>query len=211
VNFIYSGKAHPADEPGKSLIKSVLDIQDDLYRMSGGMIRLVFIPGYDMAIAKMMVSGVHAWLNCPKRPLEASGTSGMKAAMNGIPNVSIMDGWWVEGYHDGRTGWKFGFEAPVDGTGLSEDPDSLLYEEDAASFYDLLPEVLAEFYLPDRRQRYIDRCIMNLALNAPIFNTHRMAAEYVARYQLQLPPDLEERLKRFQRLYCSDDEVCPTP
>ncbi|MGD9949963.1 MAG: alpha-glucan family phosphorylase, partial [Desulfobulbus sp.] len=114
INFVFAGKAHPADEPGKYVLKLILDNQEELYRRSQGLGKLIFIPGYDMHIAKLMVAGVHAWLNSPKRPLEASGTSGMKAAMNGVPNISIMDGWWVEGYHEGLTGWKFGYEGPVD-------------------------------------------------------------------------------------------------
>ena len=88
-----------------------------------------------MQIAKILVAGVHCWLNSPKRPLEASGTSGMKAAMNGVPNISIMDGWWVEGYHDGATGWKFGHEGPIDTASLSESREELLYSEDSSSFY----------------------------------------------------------------------------
>ena len=139
VNFVFSGKAHPADEPGKSLIKSVIDLAEELYNRSNGLVKLVFVPGYDMSIAKLMVSGVHTWLNSPKRPLEASGTSGMKAALNGIPNISIMDGWWVEGYHDGKTGWKFGYENPVDEESLSEDHSDFLYSEDSVNnFYYLL-------------------------------------------------------------------------
>jgi len=155
-----------------------------------------------MAIAKIMVSGCHSWLNSPKRPLEASGTSGMKAAMNGVPNISVMDGWWVEGYHGGKTGWKFGYEGPVAEANLSEDPDTLLYEEDSDSFYQLLPEVLRTFYeAPDR---YLDIAINNLQLNVPIFNTHRMVAEYVQRYELQLDTATEERMKRFRQLYLSE-------
>ena len=151
VNFLFAGKAHPADEPGKSVLKLILDNQEELYTRSKGLGKLVFIPGYDMHVAKLMVSGVHAWLNSPKRPLEASGTSGMKAAMNGVPNISIMDGWWVEGYHEGQTGWKFGHEGPVEDADLSEAPDALLYTEDAAAFYDLLPSVLQTFYAQPNR------------------------------------------------------------
>ena len=127
------------------MLKLILDIQKELFTLSKGLARLVFIPGYDMAIAKMMVSGVHAWLNSPKRPLEASGTSGMKAAMNGVPNLSVMDGWWVEGYHEGKTGWKFGYEGPVEEANMSEDPATLLYDEDSVSFYSILPEILEHF------------------------------------------------------------------
>jgi glycogen phosphorylase len=204
VNFIYAGKAHPSDEPGKDLIRNVLAIQEELYLKSNGLAKLVFIPGYDMHLAKMMVAGCHAWLNSPKRPLEASGTSGMKAAINGVPNVSIMDGWWVEGYHHGQTGWKFGYEDSVSPEHLSEQPASLLYNEDSASFYAVFPEMLRLFYDPALHDQYIDKCLANLALNCPIFNTHRMAAEYTARYDLNLAPKVQREMEKFRRLYCSD-------
>lgn len=202
INFIFAGKAHPSDEPGKTVLKEILHIQEELYNQSKGLAKLVFIPGYDMVIAKMMVSGAHAWLNSPKRPLEASGTSGMKAAMNGVPNISVMDGWWVEGYHNGQTGWKFGYEGPVADADMSEDPDSLLYEEDSLSFYRLLPDVLETFY--EKPDQFLDIAINNLHLNVPIFNTHRMIAEYVQKYELQLDPETEERMTRFRELYHSE-------
>jgi starch phosphorylase len=204
VNFIFAGKAHPADEPGKSLIKIILDVQAELYERSNGLAKLVFIPNYDMAIAKIMISGVHAWLNSPKRPLEASGTSGMKAAMNGIPNISILDGWWMEGFHEGKTGWKFGLDTLVDIEPLSEEPASLLYEEDSTSFYELFPQVLKEFYEPQLREKYIDKCINNIILNIPIFNTHRMIAEYCRNYDLKLAPQVSKKVKNFQKLYQSE-------
>lgn len=204
INFLFSGKAHPADEPGKSVIKLILDYQKELYINSHGLVNLIFIPNYDMHIAKMMVAGVHTWLNNPKRPLEASGTSGMKAALNGVPNFSIMDGWWAEGYHEGQTGWKFGHEGPVDDADLSESPEALLYAEDSASFYKTLPLVLEEFYENESHGRFIDKAIMNLCLNIPIFNTHRMAAEYLQRYQLKLAPSLQSRMDDFAALYNSN-------
>ncbi|MDH3329896.1 MAG: alpha-glucan family phosphorylase, partial [Desulfobulbaceae bacterium] len=204
VNFIYAGKAHPQDEPGKSVIKLILDIQEKLYIQSKGLAKLIFIPGYDMEIAKMMVSGSHAWLNSPKRPLEASGTSGMKAAMNGVPNISVMDGWWVEGYHDGQTGWKFGYEGSVDEANMSEDRHTLLYEEDSLSFYNLLPRILRTFY--EEPERFLDISINNLQLNVPIFNTHRMAAEYVQKYNLKLDAKTTGQLTSFRELYQSEDE-----
>ena len=202
INFIFAGKAHPADEPGKSVLKLILDNQEKLYRQSEGRAKLIFIPGYDMSIAKMMVSGVHAWLNSPKRPLEASGTSGMKAAMNGAPNISVMDGWWVEGYHEGLTGWKFGYEGPVDTADMSEDPESLLYAEDSLSFYNLLPKILDIFY--DHPEQYMQIAVNNLRLNVPIFNTHRMAAEYVKKYDLQLDDNTNAAVRAFQKLYQSE-------
>ena len=204
INFLFSGKAHPADEPGKSVIKLILDYQEELHKKSQGLVNLVFIPNYDMHIAKMMVAGVHIWLNNPKRPLEASGTSGMKAALNGVPNLSIMDGWWVEGYHEGLTGWKFGHEGPVDEADLSESPEALLYAEDSASFYKILPAVLEEFYEDESQKRFLDKAIMNLSLNIPIFNTHRMAAEYLQRYDLTLPPQQQARMDELAKLYDSN-------
>ena len=204
INFLYSGKAHPADEPGKTVIKHLLDRQEELYRKSEGLVKLVFIPNYDMKIAKMLVAGVHCWLNSPKRPLEASGTSGMKAAMNGVPNISIMDGWWVEGYHDGATGWKFGHEGAIDSASLSESREELLYFEDSSSFYELLPLILDAFYDKTNSRIFLDKGINNLLLNIPIFNTHRMAAEYLQRYGLVLPAARAREMERFAQLYCSD-------
>jgi starch phosphorylase len=205
VNFIFAGKAHPADEPGKKLIQQVLDVQADLYQRTNGLAKLVFIPGYDMYIAKLMVSGVHAWLNSPKRPLEASGTSGMKAAMNGVPNISIMDGWWAEGHHNGQTGWKFGMETDIAESCLSENKAALLYDEDAASLYAMLPEVIKTFYDPELHDLYLDKCIKNIELNIPIFNTHRMAAEYVDRYGITLPPATAKQVKALRQAYTSNN------
>ena len=203
LNFLFAGKAHPADEPGKSVLKLILDNQKKIHEKSNGLVKLIFIPGYDMKIAKLMVAGVHAWLNSPKRPLEASGTSGMKAALNGAPNISIMDGWWVEGFHQGKTGWKFGHEGPVEEANLSEDPASLLYAEDSESFYKLLPLILDAYY-DEGRRGFMDKAIKNLQLNMPIFNTHRMAAEYVREYNLSLPARSSAGIEHFQSLYRSD-------
>lgn len=202
VNFLFAGKAHPADEPGKVLIKHILETQEILYQKSHGLAKLVFIPGYDMQIAKMMTAGVHAWLNSPKRPLEASGTSGMKAAMNGVPNISIMDGWWVEGFHAGKTGWKFGIETEIDHQSLSEEQGALQYAEDSASFYKLFPQILKCFYT--EKDAFLHKAMMNFILNVPAFNTHRMVAEYTDKYQLSLPESINEHLREFRALYRSD-------
>jgi starch phosphorylase len=204
VNFVFAGKAHPSDEPGKGIIKLLIDRQKDLYEQSNGLAKLIFIPGYDMAIAKLMVAGVHAWLNTPKRPLEASGTSGMKAALNAVPNLSTMDGWWVEGYHNGKTGWKFGVETTVTEANLSEDAAFLLYEEDSISFYKLFPEILKSFYDQSLRHQFIDKCVNNIALNAPIFNTHRVTAEYMRLYGMPLSPPVEKRMQKLAALYDSN-------
>ncbi|WP_136810045.1 alpha-glucan family phosphorylase [Desulfosediminicola flagellatus] len=204
INLVFAGKAHPADEPGKNVLKYLLSLQQKLHEKSNGLANLIFIPGYDMEVAKMLVSGVHAWLNCPKRPLEASGTSGMKAAMNGVPNISIMDGWWVEGYHNGSTGWKFGHEGPIESSSLNESREELLYFEDSSSFYTLLPNVLTEFYSAELSNDFIDKSIMNLSLNVPIFNTHRMAAEYLQRYDLVLQEHQMAEMAGYAKLYSSD-------
>jgi len=204
VYFIYSGKAHPADEPGKHVLMDLLNRQQELLEKSNQLAKLIFIPGYDMSIAKILVSGVHCWLNCPKRPLEASGTSGMKAAMNGVPNVSIMDGWWVEGYHNGSTGWKFGREGTISQESLCEKPEALLYQEDSNSFYELLPTLISDFYHSAKDNVFLQKGIENLRRNIPIFNTHRMAAEYLQRYQLDLPEEQISKMEGYAKLYSSD-------
>lgn len=204
INFIFAGKAHPADEPGKAVIKTILSYQEELYKKSDGKANLIFIPNYNMKIAKMLVAGVHAWLNTPKRPLEASGTSGMKAAMNGVPNISSMDGWWVEGFHNGETGWKFGHEEPIDATSLSESREKMLYKEDSLSFYKTLPEILKAFYERDKRPEFMDKSLKNLTLNLPIFNTHRMIAEYLNKYELKLDSEQKNSMDHFSQLYSSD-------
>jgi len=204
VNFIFAGKAHPSDEPGKSIIKLLIDRQKELYEQSNGLAKLIFIPGYDMAIAKLMVAGVHSWLNTPKRPLEASGTSGMKSALNAVPNISTMDGWWVEGYHGGKTGWKFGIETTVSESCLSEDAACLLYEEDSVSFYKLFPKILKTFYDETMRSQFVDKCINNIVLNGPIFNTHRVTAEYMKLYNLPLADPVQKRMAKLATLYNSN-------
>jgi starch phosphorylase len=110
----------------------------------------------------------------------------------------------MEGFHDGKTGWKFGIDTPVDTEPLSEDPAELLYEQDSASFYNIFPNVLKEFYAPEQRSKYIDKCINNIFLNIPIFNTHRMIAEYCRNYGLILSSTVEKRIKQFQALYKSE-------
>ncbi len=204
INFLFAGKAHPADEPGKTVIKQLLSYQEKLHTKTNGLANLIFIPNYDMSIAKLLVAGVHAWLNNPKRPLEASGTSGMKAAMNGVPNISIMDGWWVEGYHEGETGWKFGHEGPVDTASLSESREEMLYREDSLSFYTLLPSILEDFYRDQTHSAFLAKGIINFCKNVPIFNTHRMAAEYLKVYNLEVPAYIKKKMESFAQLYSSD-------
>jgi starch phosphorylase len=176
VQIVFSGKAHPADEPGKMLIQEV-------YRFvkraeNGG--RLVFLEDYDMNLARYLVQGVDVWLNTPRRPNEASGTSGMKAAMNGVLNFSVLDGWWREGY-SGENGWAIGDDA---------DPEAEVQDEaDAVSLYDVLENQIIPLYYSDRGaddmpRKWIVRVKESLRTITPQFSTRRMLKEYVERLYL---------------------------
>jgi len=172
VQIIFAGKAHPSDEPGKLVIQDVYRHVKDA--KAGG--RLVFLEDYDMNLARLMVQGVDVWLNTPLRPNEASGTSGMKAALNGTLNFSVLDGWWREGYN-GRNGWSIGSDDDT------IDPNRR-DEMDANDLYDKLENELIPLYyqnraadgLPSEWIARIKECIRTLA---PQFSTRRMLKEYV--------------------------------
>ncbi|MFT3787728.1 MAG: alpha-glucan family phosphorylase [Tepidisphaeraceae bacterium] len=170
IQFVFAGKAHPADQGGKELIRQIVDFaRDPAIRR-----KFVFIENYDMGIARTLVQGVDVWLNTPRRPYEASGTSGMKAAANGIPNCSILDGWWVEGYEPG-TGWAIG---------RGEQYSDAEYQDhiEAQSLYDTIErQIMPLFYDrgPDNVPReWVRRMKNNLKKLAPVFNTNRMVAQY---------------------------------
>ena len=173
VQIIFAGKAHPADEPGKQLIQQIYRAVKKA-ETSG---RLVFLEDYDMNIARYLVQGVDVWLNTPRRPMEASGTSGMKAALNGGLNFSVLDGWWREAYN-GRNGWAIGED---------RDPDvpEVQDKADALSLYSTLEnEVIPQYY--DRNGDWIpldwvDRMKNSLRTVTPQFSTRRMVKEYVER------------------------------
>jgi len=172
VHIVFAGKAHPNDNMGKDLIKKVISICKD-ERFRG---KIFFVEGYDIRIARHLVQGVDVWLNTPRRPLEASGTSGEKVVANGVLNLSISDGWWVEGY-DGTNGWTIG---PIV-QGYCEEPDNP-DEEDSQSLYTLLENsVIPLFYdremsgLPERWIAMIKRSMQTLV---PRFNTERMLVDY---------------------------------
>jgi starch phosphorylase len=171
VQILFAGKAHPKDHGGKELIAEILQFA----RRPEFRRRIVFIEDYDMNVARYLLQGVDVWLNNPRRPLEASGTSGMKAACNGGLNLSILDGWWCEGY-DGQNGFAIG---------AGEEYTDLTYQDDVESraLYDLLEqEIVPLFYtrasdgLPRGWLRTMKRSITTLA---PMFNTSRMVAEYM--------------------------------
>lgn len=181
VQIIFAGKAHPADDPGKHLIQNIFNLSK--HNQLGG--RIAFIEDYDMHMARYLVQGVDVWLNTPRRPREASGTSGQKAALNGIPNLSVLDGWWVEGYN-GANGWAIGANEQYD------NPDHQDYE-DANSLYQLLEEeVVPLFYGRDRDnipRGWVTMMREAIRSNAPIYCTRRMLKEYS---NLYVQPVLDE-------------------
>jgi starch phosphorylase len=170
LQIIYAGKAHPQDEPGKALIHQVVE---DAAKLSGNLLQIVYLENYDWALGATMTAGVDVWLNTPRRPYEASGTSGMKAALNGVPSLSILDGWWIEGCVEGFTGW-----AIEDG---ANDVD------EALSLYRKLETAVVPLYLSDRA--LWARLMRNtIAFNGSYFNTNRMVKQYTrnAYYPVQL-------------------------
>jgi len=168
LQIVYAGKAHPQDEPGKALIQEILSTFGRL----GPEISAVYLSDYDMDLAKLMVSGVDLWLNTPEPPLEASGTSGMKAAINGVPSLSILDGWWLEGHVEGVTGWAIGSRSqPRTGVDTAQDAENL-YEQ-------LERVILPLFY--ERPDEYVDVMRHAIALTGSFFNTHRMLQQYLTR------------------------------
>ncbi|TFG92809.1 MAG: alpha-glucan family phosphorylase [Candidatus Atribacteria bacterium] len=164
IQLVFSGKAHPKDWPGKELIQKIVQIS----RQLRGQIEIVYLENYNINLAKQMISGVDLWLNTPKKPQEASGTSGMKAAHNGIPSLSILDGWWIEGCIEGFTGWSIGSAPDIE----SSD------QEDAASLYDKLQNIVIPTYYRNRA-KWIFIMRHCIAINASFFNTHRMVLQYV--------------------------------
>jgi glycogen phosphorylase len=167
IQVIFAGKAHPADNEGKLMIQRVIEHM----RAVGHKIRCVYLEDYDMEVGKRLVAGVDLWLNTPTRPQEASGTSGMKAALNGVPQLSILDGWWLEGHIEGVTGWSIG---PHPEKGVYGDNDA----EDAEDMYRKLEEVILPCFERDplEWQRVMRQSV---AINGSFFNTHRMLEQYV--------------------------------
>ena len=167
IQVIYAGKAHPRDHAGKELIQRIFQAKHALQND----IRVAYLEDYDMALGAMITAGVDLWLNTPEPPMEASGTSGMKASLNGVPNLSVLDGWWIEGHIEGLTGWSIG--EPPRGEGKERN-----FAEDAASLYDKLEQVILPLYYQDR-ERFIDVMVHSMAINGSFFNTQRMMHEYV--------------------------------
>jgi starch phosphorylase len=168
IQLVYAGKAHPKDEPGKKLIENIFRYSEQLR----GKIEIVYLKNYNMETALKVVSGVDIWMNTPLRPLEASGTSGMKATHNGVMNFSVLDGWWIEGHIEGFTGWAIG-PAPKE---LVPGSDADL--RDSEDLYHKLKHTIIPLYYTDRHMWV--RMMQNaIGKNAYYFNTHRMMRRYV--------------------------------
>lgn len=170
IQLVYGGKAHPHDEGGKNLIRRVVGSSTGL----SDVIRTVYVQNYDMRWGRLITSGVDIWLNNPMRPQEASGTSGMKAALNGVPSFSVVDGWWAEGHIEGVTGWSIGSSE------IAEDPSV-----EIGALYDKLErEIVPMFY--GRPNRYTEIMRFAIALNGSFFNTQRMVLQYLTNaYRMQ--------------------------
>jgi len=171
LQILYAGKAHPQDEPGKALIQQVVE---EAAKLSDGSLRIVYLENYAWDLAAMMTAGVDVWVNNPLRPYEASGTSGMKAALNGVPSLSILDGWWIEGCIEGVTGWAI--------------EDGANDEEEANSLYTKLENAVVPLYR-DSQEKWARLMRTTLAFNGSYFNTSRMVKQYTrsAYYPERLP------------------------
>lgn len=165
LQVVYAGKAHPKDEEGQELIREVFAATATLR----GTVPIVYLQDYDMSLAANLVAGVDLWLNTPEQPLEASGTSGMKAAVNGVPSLSVLDGWWIEGHIEGVTGWSIRDH-------WDAEPDTA---EEAEALYRKLEDTIIPLYYgdPDGYARVMRSTI---ALNGSFFNAQRMARQYAA-------------------------------
>ncbi len=164
VQFIFSGKAHPRDDGGKDQIRRVFEAAQALR----GTVPIIYLEDYDMNLAHLLCAGVDLWLNTPQKPQEASGTSGMKAALNGVPSLSILDGWWIEGCIEGVTGWAIGRDGST-----PSDPS-----EEAASLYEKLENAIAPLFHRQPRA-YAEIMRSAIAFNGSFFNAQRMMAQYL--------------------------------
>ncbi len=169
IQVIVAGKAHPKDTFGKELIRQIFAAIKEL----AGEVKIVFLENYDMELALLLTSGVDVWLNTPKIPCEASGTSGMKACLNGVPSLSVLDGWWVEGCVEGVTGWAI--EPKVADVCELQMDDA----DEAASLYRKLEEVVVPLYYDHEGEGWAQIMRYAIAFNASFFNSHRMVQQYL--------------------------------
>jgi starch phosphorylase len=170
VQIIFGGKAHPKDMQGKALIHEIFKIKKVLDKE----IRIAYLPDYDMEIGRLITSGVDLWLNTPLPPTEASGTSGMKAAINGVPSLSILDGWWIEGCIEGVTGWA------ISNSAQQTAEAALTTNSEADILYSKLENIIAPMYYHNRNA-YIEIMRNAIAINGSFFNTERMISQYITK------------------------------
>jgi starch phosphorylase len=168
LQIVFAGKAHPHDEVGKLLIQRIVRFAAEL----DGDVPVVYLPNYDLRMAQLMTAGADLWLNTPQPPLEASGTSGMKAALNGVPSLSVLDGWWIEGCIEGITGWA-----------INDDGETSSREQVATSLYDKLARVIIPMFYGNRKQ-FTEVMRHAIALNGSFFNTQRMVQQYAQKAYL---------------------------
>ena len=169
VQIVLSGKAHPRDQDGKDTIHKIHELRDALR----GKVAVSYLTNYDMTLAKLVCAGADVWLNTPLPPMEASGTSGMKAAVNGVPSLSVLDGWWIEGHVEDVTGWSIG-----DRVDACMEPQGGMDACHAAELYRKLEEKILPCFYRDR-ERFIEIMRHAIALNGGFFNTQRMVAQYL--------------------------------
>jgi len=168
--IVFAGKAHPKDSGGKDIIRRIFKAKKALKKN----VSIVFMDNYNMDLGGKLTSGGDLWLNTPQWPLEASGTSGMKAALNGVPSLSILDGWWVEGHIEGVTGWSIGESHRRDPS-----PEAVADNtQDAESLYAKLESVIIPMFYEDRN-RYLSIMQHAIAINGSFFNTQRMVQQYI--------------------------------
>jgi starch phosphorylase len=177
LQVVYSGKAHPLDKPGKVLIERVNAAAREL----ADAVTVIYLPNYGMEVAGVLVAGVDVWLNTPLAPHEASGTSGMKAALNGVPSVSVLDGWWVEGHVEAVTGWAIGADLGAGSTQPIGDPQIDADDgDDGDALYGVLEKAVAPLYYKDP-DGFLAVRRSTIALNGSFFTAQRMVSEYAAR------------------------------
>ena len=178
LQLVFAGKAHPHDSQGKELIRAIVGA----CRALRPEIRAVYLPNYDMERCRLMVAGVDLWLNTPQPPMEASGTSGMKAAVNGVPSLSALDGWWLEGCIEGITGWAIGADPATrnPGAGPPVPSSDESRRRDADSLYRKLEDIILPTFYSDRTA-YVDVMRLAISINGSFFNTRRMMQNYVTK------------------------------
>ena len=172
LQVIYAGKAHPRDDLGKDLIRRIVEAGEALKPD----IKVAYLANYDTWLARRLAGGVDVWLNTPQPPNEASGTSGMKAALNGVPSFSTLDGWWLEGHIENFTGWSIG-------TPVIHGPEAYDCSGDADCLYGKLERLIVPMYYRDRRA-FMRAMYGAIAINGAFFNTQRMVQQYVVKAYL---------------------------